>query len=184
MNKIEHADPFDVFDDDDDDEEGDDGQQLTAANKRNMEIACSLVKAANERIPLPLNGSEHERKAALSEEIDLHQEQLVDLTYLKALELQWPEPMFRGEIILVSSLPFGGGRGYVAKKTIPPGSLILVESPVMKWPEDQLGKKLGIVSIKHLLELPNASRLVKDLEDFHPTKEKVDSNAAQEEDSR
>jgi hypothetical protein len=78
-------------------------------------------------------------------------------------------------MILVSALAVGGGRGYVASRTLEPGPLVLVEEPAMKWPTEQLGQKLGLVSVEHLLllEQPSAKGLVQDMEAFHPTKENV-----------
>jgi hypothetical protein len=81
---------------------------------------------------------------------------------------------------LVSALPFGGGRGYVASRRLEPGTLVLVEEPIMEWPPEQLGEKLDIISIQRLLQHPNASKIVQDMEDFHPTKDQVDTHSEDE----
>jgi len=178
----EDEDPFGAFGDDDDDDDDDDE---LAASVNTMAMASSLVEAANEKIVLP-----HDNVTTITtttttlaktpgndnDDVDLRHRQREDLSYLKTLDLTWPDPIYKGKILLVSSLPLGGGRGYVASETIPPGNLILIESPMMEWPEEQLGTKLGLVSVKHLLEISNASQLVHDIEDFHPTKEHVDSH--------
>jgi len=177
MNKEAEDDPFDTFGDDDDDD--DDEEQDNINNKEAIAVARSLVKAANERFELP-----HENLTTITttqaiilenNDDDCRNSQLEDLAFSGALDLNWTDPVYKGKIVLVSSLPLGGGRGYVASEIIPPGTLVLVESPMMEWPEEQLGKKLGLVSVKHLFDGSNASQLVHDIEDFHPTKENVDS---------
>lgn len=180
MGNEDEEDPFDVFGDDDDDSDNDEGQQLMT-RKELMAVGRSLVEATNEKISLPKIGSNEMTPSssalASSSEIigndDGQDSHLEDLSYLKAWENTWPDPMYKGEILLVSPLPVGGGRGYVATKPILPGALVLVESPMMIWPEEQLGKKLGMVSVKHLIEHPNASQIVHDLEDFYPSKWQV-----------
>jgi len=169
----DEEDPFDVFGDDDD-SDSDDGQPMTS--HESMQVAKSLVQATNDKMLLPKNNTGEVKSSPMhsSPERSNQDSQLEDLSYLKAWENKWPDPMYKGDILLVSPLPVGGGRGYVATKPIPPGTLVLVESPLMSWPEEQLGKKLGMVSVKHLIEHPNVSQLVHDLEDFYPTKEQVD----------
>eukprot|EP00536_Pseudo-nitzschia_multiseries_P001137 jgi/Psemu1/234303/estExt_Genewise1.C_140095 len=152
---------------------------MTTSNE-SMQVARSLVEATNEKILLPGNENGEVKSSSMassSERIgndDCQDSQLEDLSYLKEWENAWPDPMYKGEMLLVSPLPVGGGRGYVATRPIPPGTLVLVESPMMSWPEEQIGKKLGMVSVKHLIVQSNANQLVHDLEDFHPTKEQVD----------
>ena len=172
MEKEEQdEDPFGLFGDDDDDDDDDE----LAASVNAMAMASSLVEAANEKIVLPHGNVTTTTTFAKTPGND-NERQREDLSSLKTLDLAWPDPIYKGKILLVSSLPLGGGRGYVASETLPPGNLILIESPMMEWPEEQLGTKLGLVSIKHLLETSNASQLVHDIEDFHPTKEHVDSH--------
>jgi len=145
MNKEAEDDPFDAFGDDDDNDDDDDEEQANINNKEAMAVARSLVKAANERVKLP---HENLRTITTTQAIilennddDRRHSQLEDLAFSGALDLNWTDPVYKGKIVLVSSLPLGGGRGYVASEIIPPGTLVLVESPMMEWPEDQLGKK-------------------------------------------
>ncbi|VEU42532.1 unnamed protein product [Pseudo-nitzschia multistriata] len=182
MDDEDEEDPFDVFGDDDSDSDNDNDAEQVVTSKESMEFARSLVDATNEKISHPK--SESGRSTAIvstpvssserNDNNDCQDRQLEDLSYLKAWENKWPDPMYKGEILLVSPLPVGGGRGYVATTPIAPGTLVLVESPMMTWPDEQIGKKLGMVSVKHLIEHPNASKIVDDLEDFYPTKEQVD----------
>ena len=194
MENEKDEDPFDVFggdsdSDHDDDCDGDNDEGQVTVSKESISVAKSLVEAANEKIALPLDRAGEATTTAtvtatataatantIGNDDQQQDRQLEDLSYLKAWENTWPDPLYKGEILLVSPIPVGGGRGYVATKPIPPGTLVLVESPMMTWPEEQLGKKLGIVSVKHLIEHPNASQLVHDLEDFYPTKEQVDKH--------
>ncbi len=171
----DEEDPFDVFgDESDDDDECDDGMRNIAmgSGKDSMAIARSLVQAANQKIALPGESTEIsvDTTTTTSQNDD---NGLQDLSHLTEWKNSWPEPLYKGKILL-SNLPVGGGRGYVATEAIPPGTLILVESPMIEWPEEQLGKKLGMISVKHLIEHTNSNQFLHDLEDFHPTKEKVD----------
>jgi hypothetical protein len=180
MNGEEEEDPFDVFgvsDDDASSDDGGDGDNDEGITEKSIAIARSLVEAANDKSSPPTSESveaEPKTSASLPNNDD---RQVQDLSYLNEWENTWPDPMYKGEILLVSPLSVGGGRGYVATESISPGTLVLVESPMIKWPEEQLGEKLGIISVKHLIEHPNANQFVHDLEDFHPTKEDVDDNS-------
>ena len=94
--------------------------------------------------------------------------------------LPWPAkpPLYLGPAY-VEKLTLGGGRGYTATADLPPGTCILIEEPLVKgWSEQQMGKRLGLESIQHLLEM-NDPAIVKNIvlfmEELHPTKEKVDS---------
>jgi hypothetical protein len=172
-------DPFDAFGEDDDDE----GEEETpSVNDRvssaAASVARSLVDAANLRIttskasPAPTDprGSCH----TPAERLVAQQGGELDLTHVQLLDSPWPKPLYVGPVLLVSSLPVGGGRGYVASRNIPAGTLILVEEPMMKWPKDQLGTKLGLASVRYIVERPDAAQLLRDLEFFHPTKANVD----------
>ena len=177
-------DPFDVFggDEDDSSDDGSDGGNDNKVGhatpiKDSIAIAMSLVEAANQKI------IDESTSIRISQTLDASlpndtgngdRQETEDLSYLNEWENKWPDPMYKAQILLVSPIPVGGGRGYVATRLIPPGSLVLVESPMIAWPEEQLGKKLEIVSVKHLIEHPNATQFVHDLEDLHPTKDQVD----------
>ena len=94
--------------------------------------------------------------------------------------LPWPShpPLYLGPgVILTSSLEdeAGGGRGYVASIDLPPGTLILVEEPLVDgWSEGQLGRKLGLESIRHILEGEDKNAVVGCLEELHPRRARVD----------
>jgi hypothetical protein len=51
---------------------------------------------------------------------------------------------------------------------------VLVEQPVITLPSDEWGDQLGLASVLRLIEGPNASKIIHDLEHFHPTKLVVD----------
>ena len=100
----------------------------------------------------------------------------VDLTHLEPCQVSWDPPLYVSpDIMLVSSLPVGGGRGYVALKDLKPGALVLVEEAIMSWPDEQLGQPLTLESVQRLFHQPNATKIVHCLEDFHPSKAAVDS---------
>ena len=175
MADVKEEDPFCVFGNSDDDTSDDESDNNERIEKKSIAIARSLVEAANDKM-LPSNivlKEETCKDAASSPKVIDRQD--YDLSYLYEWKNTWPDPMYKGNILLVSPLPVGGGRGYIASESIPAGTLVLVESPMMTWPEEQLGKKLSIVSVKHLIEHPKANQFVQDLEDFHPTKEQVDN---------
>jgi hypothetical protein len=68
----------------------------------------------------------------------------------------------------------GGGRGYIALKDLSPGTLVLVEEPlVVGWSDRQLGRRLGLESIRFILEHKDAHRIVKCIEKLHPQRERV-----------
>ena len=159
-------DPFDVFSDDED-ESTDYGKQNDEEASR---IAKSLIEQANTKIR-----TSGETFTANNVDASQGTPDEVDLSHLDLLNLSWPPPLYIGSIRLVSALPYGGGRGYVATKQLEPGTLILVEEPMMEWAPEQVGKKLSLVSIEGMLQHENASKIIHDLEDFHPTKEQVDS---------
>lgn len=176
-------DPFSVFSDDDDESDGDElkdasVQALASANESSSsssQIAKSLMEQANARLLTNKTPSADSNSTYMNEKPE--QAEAVDLSHLQRLDLHWPPPTYLGPMILVSALAVGGGRGYVASRTLEPGTLVLVEEPVMKWPTEQLGQKLDLVSVKHLLEQPEAKSIVHDMEAFHPTKENVDHHA-------
>lgn len=72
----------------------------------------------------------------------------------------------------------GGGRGYIATQDLIPGTLLLVEEPIFTWPENQLGKELGLQSITAIIndERPEKKlqQLIWAMEELHPTKIDVD----------
>jgi len=82
--------------------------------------------------------------------------------------------------MLVSSLPFGGGRGYIAVHPLKPGTLVLVEKAIMTWSDEQIGQALTLTSVHLLFRQSNAAYIVHCLEDLHPCKAVVGSNIESE----
>lgn len=88
------------------------------------------------------------------------------------LQLPWHPPLLLGPMKIVSSLPFGGGRGCVAERHLAPGTLLLVEEPLATWSVED--NRLDLDTLITLFGRENASQIVQDLEHFHPTKRAVD----------
>ena len=167
------VDPFDAFggsDSDSDESDDDDDVQtkkaqalLLAANRKGSNGTHKGSDAKSETITTP--GPEGESPRAP-----------VDLTHLEPCHVAWDPALYVSpDIMLVSSLPVGGGRGYVALKDLTPGTLVLVEEAIMAWPGEQLGQPLTLESVQRLFHHPNATKIVQCLEDFHPSKTVVDS---------
>ncbi len=170
-------DPFSVFSDDDEDHDSDDydeNEKGAVLHSTTSRIAKSLMEQANAKLQVTHSAPISAIKGDL-EQSDM--EESVDLSHLQRLEFDWPPPAYIGPILLVSALDVGGGRGFVASQHLEPGTLVLVEEPAMNWPDEQLGKKLDLISVKYLLEHP---RLVQDMEVFHPTKVNVDHHGDEE----
>jgi hypothetical protein len=89
--------------------------------------------------------------------------------------LPFSTALYMGPMRIVESTDVGGNRGYIATQDLEPGTLLLVESPIFAWPEEQIGKELGLVSVQALLRHDGAMDLLKDVQQLYPTKEKVDS---------
>jgi SET domain len=168
-------DPFGVFgdEDDEDDSDRDDtvevGESFSSSNlaKSLMAKANAKLQSQHESLNPDVPGRTHSSSRQESDPLDL--------STLERLELDWPRPAYLGPMVLVSLMGVGGGRGYVAAQNLEPGTLVLVEEPAMPWPQEQLGRPLGLISIRHLiLEHP---ALVQSMEFFHPTKEDVDHHA-------
>jgi hypothetical protein len=166
-NKIESTmassttadDPFDMFGDSD-----------TEDDHEVSQIANSLVERANNQAKT----QETEAKDSILPSADGKDEQSFDLSAMNPLLSPWENPLYLGPMQLVSSLPYGGGRGYVASRDLEAGTLVLVEQPVITLPSDEWGDQLGLASVLRLIEGENASKIIHDLEHFHPTKMAVD----------
>ncbi len=51
----------------------------------------------------------------------------------------------------------------------------MIEEPLVEgWSKRQLGKRLGLDSIRYILERDNASSVVRCMEELHPRKEVAD----------
>lgn len=87
----------------------------------------------------------------------------------------WKAPLHVGPMRVEASLPFGGGRGCVANRNLAPGTLVLVEEPLVAWSmDDHHPLDLNLDAIRWLFEHNQASEIVQAMEHFHPTKEAVD----------
>jgi hypothetical protein len=152
-------DPFDMFGDSD-----------TEDDHEVSQISGSLVDRANKQA----KNQQTEAKDSILPSADGKEQQSFDLSGMTPLLSPWENPLYLGPMQLVSSLPYGGGRGYVASHDLEAGTLVLVEQPVITLPSDEWGEQLGLVSVLRLFEAANASHIIHDLEHFHPTKLTVD----------
>lgn len=157
-------DPFSCFGEESDDD-GDASISDVTTNQ-------SLVEEANKRI-LIREGSE------LEEETEIEQRTAFNRNIdLPATISVWEKraPLFKGPIATVrpSIAGIGGNRGFVASKDLKPGTLLLVEKPIFTWPQEQVGRELGLISIHSILIHEDFQAIVRDMEDLHPTKRDVD----------
>lgn len=99
------------------------------------------------------------------------------------LNLIWGKPLYVNEskIVFVSSFnEVGGNRGVIAKKDIQPGTLVLIEEPLVVWDQqhdnddDEFILLLSILQNSILIH-PNVKKILYCLELFHPTKVCVDN---------
>jgi hypothetical protein len=98
------------------------------------------------------------------------------------VSLPWQGPWYLCSDVRLASLEsVGGGRGYVAHLAattngalLPAGTLVMLEEPMLEWPRQQIGRELGLVSVRHVVDHVDATRL-HELEHLHPTKAAVDS---------
>lgn len=96
------------------------------------------------------------------------------------VSLPWQAPLYLCPNVRLASMEsVGGGRGYVAHfetsgAALPAGTLVMLEEPLLEWPVEQIGRELGLVSVRHIVENFGATRL-HELEHLHPTKAAVDS---------
>jgi hypothetical protein len=151
-------DPFDVFGEDEESSELEDGE-----NHHHLDVARSLVLKANQDTSTeseqPVSGKATDTSMAT-------------VSSMVPIELPWEGPLYAGNIQLVSALPVGGGRGYVAKEMLQPGTLVLVEEPILAWPEGE-AFTIDLERIHVILMSDKAQQIVRALESFHPTRELV-----------
>lgn len=151
-------DPFALFGDDDenDDEDGE-----------HMDLARSLVQKANQKDPASVADSSttSNSKAAQGDSTA----STIDFSALTLVDLPWKKPLYSGNIRLVSSLDVGGGRGYVATQTLAPGTLVLLEEPIVAWPEGE-ASSIDLERIQVILMSDKANQAVHFMESFHPTR--------------
>lgn len=162
-------DPFAVFGDDDEVDDDDENVSLSVASR-----SKALVNEVNSRMKTKSSDQTKTTNKTSSGGDDLVRSKDDGFLSQSTIELPWNDPLYLGPIALVESLSVGGGRGYVASGNIEPGTLILVEQPLIDWPPEQIGKALSLVSVRHILHHSNAQRMIHDLESLHPTKVDVD----------
>lgn len=201
MATEDEVDPFACFGgDEDDDDDASDSQSLNAHlfNNGNVSvIPSSAMDAANREKARQLMEIYASKKAAVAHDTQSHivnnndsASSSNEFRFIsshrdqkeRTSALPWPQhpPLYLGPMSLSSSLAEGGGRGYVALRDLPPGTCVLIEEPFVEgWSEGQMGKELGLESIRHLLRLDGgrgkrAGEVVGALEELHPRREKVE----------
>lgn len=163
-------DPFAVFGDDDDESDDEAAVGETAAEAQQLMAKANQRLKQDDGVPLPSSRTRTEEEAA----------DAIDVSKFDRVELDWDPPLYLGPVFCAALHEYGGGRAFVAERDLQPGTLIVVEKPSIEWPPDQVGKELGLVSVRHILNHTEAQKLVHNLEDFHPTKEGVDALKAEE----
>jgi hypothetical protein len=171
-DRMTTVDPFAIFEDSEEDDDGDNDFVLNETRR----VAQSLAALAVIRNSLT-TGSEiddprqnqatgsSDAKTPPSVECSPNYDRTIDWNEIK---VPWSNPLFIGPIKFVDSLPFGGGRGCIADRAIPPGTLILVEKPIVSWPTRNM--EINLSTLKFIMELPNAAQVIHDLEFLHPTR--------------
>ena len=156
-------DPFNVFGNEDSDEDEIDTHNANEA--RNTEKARELVVQANRQ-------DANDRSKANASPLTTSSADnptIHDISSLPPMKLPWKEPLYSGSIRLVSSLPVGGGRGYIAVQDLPPGRLVLLEQPILAWPEGDTSS-IDLERIQVVLMDDKANDVVLAMESFHPTR--------------
>mmetsp|Transcript_7909 Transcript_7909/g.16483 ORF Transcript_7909/g.16483 Transcript_7909/m.16483 type:complete len:657 (+) Transcript_7909:103-2073(+) len=202
MAMEDEDDPFVCFGGDEDEDDDDiDPFSLDAqpSNNDNVRVIppSSAIDAANREKARQLMESYATKKSAVAHDTKSHTANNDDSTFIstefrffssrrdqkeRTSALPWPQrpPLYLGPMAMSSSLAEGGGRGYVALRDLPPGTCVLIEEPYVEgWSEGQMGKELGLESIRHLLRLgggsgKRAGEVLGALEELHPRREKVE----------
>jgi SET domain len=158
-------DPFAVFGDNSDDDEPVD--------------RTIINKPLKTRVAAPTTVDDRVGKEAAS----TPEEDASDVTTFSPLDLPWQPPLYMApEIQVVSSLgQFGGQRGFIATQRISPGTLLLVEEPVVAWSDYDVAAHENVhdalldIFERNFLTHPNLPQLLQDMEYLHPTKAIVES---------
>lgn len=163
------ADPFACFgeEDDDDDDDDDDGDDQASRVR-----AREILDHTNYVVIQPVNTAAAAAKTIVTTFHSSYEDQAE-----RTATLPWPDvpPLYLGPMKFTDTLKEeGGGRGYIALEDLPPGTLVLVEDPlVVGWSDRQLGRRLELESIRYILEQKDANRIVKCIEKLHPQRERV-----------
>lgn len=88
--------------------------------------------------------------------------------------LRWKDPDYMGPISIVKSgSMIGGGRQAIASEDLRPGSLLLLEKPLVSWSPERNRLDLDFVRMV-ISTCSNVEQLLHCVEDLHPTKDDVD----------
>mmetsp|Transcript_4244 Transcript_4244/g.8121 ORF Transcript_4244/g.8121 Transcript_4244/m.8121 type:complete len:569 (+) Transcript_4244:120-1826(+) len=168
-------DPFSCFGEDSDSEH--DQESLRVLNSESEEARKNLlVHQANERMVANLTiVSENHTSEGKRQHTDTSSSSSSCKDLPPPVILPFSPALYMGPIRIVESTDVGGHRGYIATEDLKPGTLLLVEKPLFEWPEEQLGKELGLFSVQALLRCDCAIEILKDMEQLYPTKEKLDN---------
>ena len=104
-----------------------------------------------------------------------HDDVEVEVELPPTIDNMWSNhlPLYMGPMAVVEEA--NCNRGYIATEDLKPGTLLLVEEPVFKWPEEQIGSELGLSSIQAIMDDQLAQDIIVDIELLYPTKSEVDT---------
>ena len=199
MTAEDEDDPFACFGDDDDDDDdsienepNDNNLKTAPGNEAITSTDDNATTDERARARILMENYANKNKSSNNESNATTQSEITNATGTKnssaifhssyqdqrtrVVELPWPQrpPLYLGPMYLAQMLEEGGGRGYVAMQDLPPGTCVLIEEPFVKgWSEEQMGKRLGLESIHHLLEMENANQIIECMEELHPRKQNV-----------
>lgn len=164
-------DPFAAFGDDDDDDDIDDAVNDSSSTSR--AVAQSLVDQVN-------------RKQGHRQEETTTPSQSVPLVPTWTPPSTWPKPLYmHPDVVIAQDLP-PMGRGLVCcARDLTPGTLVLVEEPMMTW-ENSSDSPLNLAEtdfdvlsgLEQILKHPKRGAIVKAMEGLHPTKQDMEAAAS------
>lgn len=172
------ADPFACFGDDSDDSDTDNNSAVhegNAKDKYDFDKARHLMEFVKHQKDTTAPKVSSTTSSTPTTTISTFHSSYDDQKSRTAL-LQWPNhpPLYLGPMCLSDDLAEGGGRGYISTHDLPAGTCMLIEEPIIKgWCDTQMGKKLGLESIRYILERDNAKFVIECMEELHPKREKV-----------
>ena len=161
---------FDVFGGDGDDISSEEDEIIdtnTQSEKRNAEKAREFLALANRprtndafAVTCSFTGA-----STIVDNPTIH-----DVSSIPPIKLPWKDALYSNENVrLVSTLPVGGGRGYIAVQDLPPGMLVMLEDPVVAWPEGETSS-IDLERVQVILMNDKANEVVSTMESFHPTR--------------
>ncbi len=181
-------DPFACFGDDDDDDDDAHSSLVGDVNDGSRDRALRLMESHKAKECGEDNNNNNRRRTTNSNTPPTrsqpanHHHNIPSSNYkdqrLRTSLLPWPEvpPLYMGPMQLLEKNGSSMGRGYVATTDLRPGTCILIETPIIYgWSTSQSGKRLGLDSVKYILEKENANAIVKCMEELHPRKVQVDA---------